>query len=92
MPSGELAAENAALRALVGELEARLGRSLRNSDKPPSSQGYEKPAPRSRRERTEAKAGGQPGHQGCTLARVEQPDERVVHSPAQCGRCGASLA
>ena len=61
-PDEGLAAENVQLRALVAglreinealservtQLEARLGQGLRNSHKPPSSEGYEKPAPRSR--------------------------------------------
>ena len=98
----ELAAENAQLRALVAELtemnrvltgrvaelEARLGQSPRNSHKPPSSEGYDKPAPRSRRERTDRKPGGQPGHEGKTLRQVGSPDEIVVHSPAVCTGCG----
>lgn len=98
--------ENAALRehdaalakrlvGLVGrveELERRLGQGPRNSHKPPSSEGYEKPAPRSRRERTERKPGGQPGHEGRTLRQVQTPDELVVHRPGACGGCGAWLA
>jgi transposase len=94
-----LSEENAALRERVeslvervGELERRLGQNPRNSDRPPSSEGYAKPAPRSRRERTERRSGGQPGHAGRTLRRVSQPDERVVHRPAACSGCGASLA
>ena len=61
-PYEGLAAENVQLRALVAglreinqalservtRLEARLGQRPRNSHKPPSSEGYEKPAPRSR--------------------------------------------
>jgi transposase len=60
-----LAEENAALRdrvdrlvELVAELERRLGQNPRNSHKPPSSAGYEKPPPRSRRERIDRPAGG----------------------------------
>jgi Family of unknown function (DUF6444) len=34
------------------ELRARLGMNSRNSSKPPSSDGYEKPAPKSRRVRS----------------------------------------
>lgn len=76
----------------VAELERRLGQNPRNSHRPPSSEGYEKPAPRSRRERSDRTPGGQPGHQGRTLRRVEIPDERVVHSPGACAGCGGSLA
>lgn len=80
-----------ALVERVEELERRVGANPRNSHKPPSSEGYDKPAPRSRRERTDRKSGGQPGHEGRTLRQVETPDEAVVHQPAACGGCGASL-
>jgi transposase len=90
-----LSEENAALRERVeslvervGELERRLGQNPRNSDRPPSSEGYAKPVPRSRRKRTERRSGGQPGHAGRTLRRVSQPAERVVHRPAACSGWG----
>ncbi|HEX7537354.1 MAG TPA: IS66 family transposase [Dermatophilaceae bacterium] len=95
----ELAAENAELRELnrvlserLSVLEARLRQTPRNSHKPPSSEGYEKPAPRSRRERTERESGGQPGHEGRTLRQVKDPDEVLVHQPVACAGCGRSLA
>ena len=84
--------EIALLRARVAELEARLGQNSRNSSRPPSSEGYEKPAPRSRRQRSDRKTGGQPGREGKTLRQVERPDEVVRHAPASCEDCGASLA
>ena len=94
-----LSKENAALRAQVAELAGqvaelvrRLGQGPRNSHQPPSSEGYEKPAPRSRRERTDRPSGGQPGHEGKTLRQVQVPDEVVVHRPATCSGCGDSLA
>lgn len=83
---------NRVLTERVLELEARLGQSPRNSHKPPSSEGYEKPAPKSRRESTGRKSGGQPGRTGKTLRQVSSPDEIVVHRPAVCAGCGDSLA
>ena len=80
-----LQAENAVLRV-------RLGQSPRNSSKPPSSEGYEKPAPKSRRTKTDRPSGGQPGHKGHTLKRVTTPNEVLIHEPAVCGGCGESLA
>jgi transposase len=88
---GLLEKENRLLRERVAELERRLGQNPRNSSKPPSSEGYEKPAPRSRREVTDRPSGGQPGHPGRTLRQVPNPDERVTHSPTACAGCGASL-
>ena len=101
---GELADSQAALtRALeelararerIAELEARLGQTPRNSSKPPSSEGLDKPPPRPRslRKRSGRKPGGQDGHEGTTLAQVARPDREVRHEPACCGRCGAGLA
>ena len=68
-----LAAKLVALVDRLVELERRVGQSPRNSHKPPSSQGCEEPAPKSRRERTDRPSGGQPGHQGTTLLQVEVP-------------------
>ncbi|WP_125613107.1 IS66 family transposase [Specibacter cremeus] len=83
---------NQVLAERVAELEARLGQSPRNSSRPPSSEGYEKPAPRSRRQKTDRPSGGQPGHTGHTLEQVTAPDEVLIHAPAMCGGCGESLA
>lgn len=87
-----LAGKLVVLMERVAELERRAGQTPRNSHKPPSSEGYEKPAPRSRRERTDRRSGGQPGHEGRTLRQVQTPDEVVVHQPAACDSCGSSLA
>jgi transposase/uncharacterized coiled-coil protein SlyX len=78
--------------ARIAELERRLAASSRNSSKPPSSDGLDKPAPKSLRGRSGRKPGGQPGHQGRTLRQVAVPDEVVVHEPDACAGCGAELA
>lgn len=88
---GELRAENAKLVARVAELEARLGQNSTNSSKPPSSDGLGKPAPKSGRKRSGREPGGQPGHQGRTLERVEAPDEVRRHEPGGCAGCGRDL-
>ena len=88
---GVLMAQVATLVAEVAELRRRVEQNSRNSHKPPSTEGYDKPAPRSRRERADRAPGGQPGHEGTTLRQVATPDERVVHTPVACAGCGASL-
>ena len=52
----------AGLLARVADLERRLGQNSRNSNRPPSSEGYAKPKPKSRRQRGQRRSGGQPGH------------------------------
>ena len=85
---GELAAAN----ARVAELERRLGLNSSNSGKPPSSDGLKKP-PRttSLRERSGKKTGGQKGHPGETLRRVENPDVIVDHYPEGCANCALKM-
>lgn len=73
------------------QVEDRLSKNSGNSGKPPSSDGYEKPAPKSRRRRSGKKSGGQPGHEGHTLRMVEKPDEIVVHPVEACVHCRKSL-
>lgn len=82
------------LEAKVRDLEGRLALNSTNSGKPPSSDGLNKPAPRSLREKTGRKPGGQPGHPGRTLKQVKTPDHTEVHTlqSCTCGRCsGVSL-
>ena len=90
----ELAESQAALaeaRERIAELEARLRQTPRNSSRPPSSAGLQKPPPRSLRKKGGRRPGGQDGHAGATLAQVARPDREVRHEPARCGRCGAGL-
>jgi transposase len=82
--------ENARLRRRVAELEGQAATNSRNSGKPPSSDGYAKPAPKSLRKKTGRKPGGQPGREGKTLQQVEKPDHTIVHrlDSCPCGKCG----
>jgi len=85
--------ELAQARERIDALEARLRQTPRNSSRPPSSEGLDKPPPRrSLRKKTGRKPGGQDGHDGSTLAQVARPDREVRHEPGCCGRCGAGLA
>ena len=55
------------LEARVEELEGRLSKNSQNSNKPPSSDGLNKPAPKSLRQSGQHPSGGQKGHPGTTL-------------------------
>jgi transposase len=82
----------AAAQERIVELERRLGQNPRNSDRPPSSEGLAKPAPKSLRRRSGRRPGGQPGHRGTTLRQVDRPDVVVRHEPQACQACGNDLA
>jgi transposase len=102
----ELLVENAGLRAengqlrdgltaavvRIGELEARLGMTSKNSSKPPSSDGLTTPAPKSLRGKSKRGPGRPKGQMGFTLSPVDDPDHRVEHEPRACCGCGAGLA
>jgi transposase len=78
-----------ALEARVVDLESRLKKNSKNSDKPPSSDGLRKP-PR-KRSKSKRKAGGQKGHCGNTLKFSDDPDKIISHGVDHCRDCGASL-
>src|SRR3954465_9929233 len=86
------AAEMAALRQRIAELERQVGLNSGNSGKPPSSDGLKKP-PRTGnlRQPSGKPSGGQPGHPGKTLRRTETPDATVDHYPQACTACGTAM-
>lgn len=77
----------------IETLEASAALNSRNSSKPPTSDGYAKPKPKSLRGKSGKKSGGQPGHPGATLEPVKVPDITKVHklSLCPCG-CGSDLS
>jgi len=75
----------------VKHLEEQLAKNSRNSSKPPSSDGFKKPSPKSLRKRGQRKSGGQPGHPGYTLKMVETPDTTKLHQVEICERCHRGL-
>ena len=69
----------------IAELEARLNQNSKNSSKPPSTDGFNKP--KSLRKPSGKKAGGQQGHEGNGLKLMSKPDSYVLHEPEQCTNC-----
>ena len=78
------------LETRVHELEAKLSKDSSNSSKPPSSDGLKR-KPKSLREQSDRKPGGQQGHVGKGLAQVHNPDVIVTHTPTSCTECGSNL-
>jgi len=74
-------------RSRVSDLEARLNQNSRNSSRPPSSDGFKrKPAiPKEPKD-----CGGQKGHKGKTLLKVEQADQTFRLTTPECS-CGLPL-
>ena len=56
-----LTAENEQLNTKIQELQDQLSKNSSNSSKPPSSDGYGKPSPKSSRIKSGKKIGGQVG-------------------------------
>ena len=82
-----------ALQEQVQAMQLRLAQNSSNSSKPPSSEGYAKPEPKSLRKKSGLPSGGQSGHPGSTLPAAGKPDLIIVHrlkALCPCG-CGASL-
>jgi len=79
-----------ALSKQVKELQERLHLDSHNSGKPPSSDGMARRA-YAKRPKSKRKPGGQPGHEGVTLKRVQHPDHVVVHRALGRCPCGCSL-
>jgi len=76
----------------LANLRERIGRSSRNSSKPPSSEGLGFKPPE-RRESSGRKRGDQEGHPGSgpEMLPIERVDEVVDHHPDACRRRGTLL-
>ena len=88
----ELRNQLTALATELANLRERIGRSSRNSSKPPSSDGPGFKPPE-RRKASGRKRGGQPGHPGSgpEPLPIKRVDEVVEHHPEACRRCGTLL-
>jgi len=77
-----------AVTDLSSSLRERSNKNSSNSSKPPSSDGYSKPAPKSLRKKSGRKPGGQPGHEGHGLGKIIADRVDVErHYPKQCMEC-----
>src|SRR3954447_10621724 len=87
------AAEMAALRERVAELERQVGLNSGNSGKPPSSDGLKKP-PRvgNLRQPSGKPSGGHPRHPDKAMRRTETPDATVDHYPQACTTLTMAMA
>lgn len=85
-------AQIAALTEKIAELTAKLDeknhkKNSGNSSTPPSNDRFDKPTPKSLREKSGRKPGGQPGHKGKGMKLDREPDEVVPHIPDKCQGC-----
>jgi len=78
------------LQQRILDLEQRLNLNSENSSKPSSTNNPWKPKPKSLREKTGKKSGGQLGHRGTTITRREKADIETHHRPDKC-ECGCIL-
>ena len=71
----------------IAELKEKLNKNSRNSSKPPSSDGLNKPNPKSLRKKSGKTAGGQKGHKFSNLSVPKKIDRTVHHYPSKCLKC-----
>lgn len=79
------------LTATVEELKARLNKNSKNSNKPPSTDGYKKGTIKNSRISSGRASGGQPGHKGVTKELNPEPDTIVELSPKEECECGGAI-
>jgi transposase len=83
----ELREEVAELRSEVKDLKSQLGKTSKNSNKPPSSDGYRKAAKLPKEKHSK---GGQKGHKGNTLKFSKEVDLVLKHELGAC-ICGSRV-
>lgn len=86
-----LAAENEAIKIRIQQLENQCAKDSHNSSKPPSSDGFKKKKTTTLRTSSFRRVGGQQGHNGQTLKKVEHPDHKEIHCVDGNCSCGFSL-
>ena len=75
------------LNQTIAALKEQLKKNSNNSSKPPSSDGYRKPTPKSLRESSGKQQGGQKDHPGSYLSVCAEPDQIMPHMPTVCESC-----
>jgi transposase len=81
--------ENIRLLARNIELETKQNKNSNNSSKPPSSNNNKKPL--NSRKKTGKPSGGQTGHVGNTLLKIDNPD-KIVDIRNKICKCGCNLS
>ena len=79
------------LQAEVRRLRDAAAQNSRNSSRPPSTDPPEQPQPKSLRQKSGRKPGGQPGHPGRTLELSDSPKHIQIHPLLECA-CGEDLS
>jgi transposase len=74
----------------IKTLEGQVAKDSHNSSLPPSSDRFVR-APKSLRQKSGKKVGGQKGHRGHHLRQVETPDEILIHPVMWCECCQHDL-
>lgn len=78
------------LQERVNMLERQHAKDSHNSSLPPSSDRFVRP-PKSLKQKSGKKPGGQKGHRGHHLRQVETPDEVIIHHVSCCEHCQQDL-
>ena len=81
--------DNKELTLRLAELEVKINKNSSNSSKPPSSDGFKKI--KNSREKSNKPTGGQLGHNGRTLEKIENPDE-IINLKIKLCDCGCDLS
>ncbi|QBD75590.1 IS66 family transposase [Ktedonosporobacter rubrisoli] len=75
----------------IKALEGQVAKDSHNSSLPPSSDRFVR-VPKSLRQPSGKKPGGQKGHRGHHLRQVQTPDEILVHPVLACSHCHRDLS
>src|SRR2546429_2030541 len=79
-----------ALQERIKTLERQQAKDSHTSSLPPSSDRFVRP-PKSLRQKSGKKPGGQKGHRGHYLKQVESPDAVLIHPVKRCEHCQHDL-